>query len=79
MDIGQLKNPFSSKENKKDPVGSGLFKIGDYDEPQSKGPKKNTQADEPSLARQASASVRNGAENIVNKVTGEDNVPPQKS
>lgn len=75
MDIGQLKNPFSSK--KKEPAGSGLFKIGDYDEPQ-RNPSKNTQADEPNLATQAGESMKNGAENAVNKVTGNDD-SPQKS
>ncbi|KAI9280794.1 hypothetical protein BY458DRAFT_500399 [Sporodiniella umbellata] len=40
MDVGELKNPFSSDKNqaKKTETGtSGLFKIGDYDEkPKSK-------------------------------------------
>jgi hypothetical protein len=53
MDIGELKNPFSSDKSKakKTQTGtSGIFKIGDYDEkPKSTKQESSPQDNNPSL------------------------------
>jgi hypothetical protein len=36
MDVGNLKQPFG-KSSKKNPLGHGLFKVGDYDEEATSG------------------------------------------
>lgn len=76
MDIGQTENPFAAsgadkpienKDNKTNPnaqkTGSGLFKIGDYDEPNSKSKNSN-------LAEQTTETVSKGLESVTNKLTG---------
>jgi hypothetical protein len=75
MDVGQLNNPFSSsaaskpKEDKTShpnaqKTGSGLLKIGDYDEPKSS---KN-----PHLTKQAAQTVSEGVQSMTNKLSGND-------
>lgn len=66
MDIGELKNPYSKKKSS-NTGGTGLFKIGDYDEPKKTNDGK---AGEPGLVEQAGESVKNGVSSTVNTLTG---------
>lgn len=67
MDIGQLKNPYSSKQESSNTSGTGLFKIGDYDEPKKT---QNDKAEEPGLVEQAGKSIKNGVSSTVNNLGG---------
>ncbi|KAK4515291.1 uncharacterized protein ATC70_002901 [Mucor velutinosus] len=70
MDIGELKNPYSAKkESGNTSTGSGLFKIGDYDEPK-KSNNNGKQQGQPGLVEQAGESIKNGVSSTVNTLTG---------
>ncbi|KAL9560193.1 hypothetical protein MBANPS3_000045 [Mucor bainieri] len=68
MDIGELKNPFSAKKES----GSGLFKIGDYDEPK-KTNNDGKQQEQAGLVEQTGESIKNGVSSTVNTLTGNNN------
>lgn len=72
MDIGQLKNPYSSSSKKEssNTSGSGMFKIGDYDEPKKT---KDGKQQQPGLVEQAGESIKNGVSSTVNTLTSNNN------
>ncbi|KAI8375520.1 hypothetical protein BD560DRAFT_392551 [Blakeslea trispora] len=70
MDVGQLKNPFSKKTSEDASGSTGLFKIGDYDTPSES--QKTNQQEEPSIVKQTTETMKNQAQSIMDKATGND-------
>ncbi|CEP17320.1 hypothetical protein [Parasitella parasitica] len=68
MDVGQLENPYSSAEKTGKTGGTGLFKIGDYDEPKKQT--KNGRAEEPGLVQQAGESIKDRVSSTINTLSG---------
>ncbi|KAI9032783.1 hypothetical protein CLU79DRAFT_727931 [Phycomyces nitens] len=76
MDIGQLKNPFSSKDPKK-ATSSGMFKIGDYDEQPQQNNTDNCESNskshsKPQANRESTAtSLKEGVQSTLDKLSGQ--------